>query len=245
MEAIIGIAMTAEPIPIHGSSDLSHGYRLSVFADYVRFRSVCVPWYSALAAADVLKKQRQYFPYLMLPYCDCCREGDCLSDEVADTCRCDLLSLVENGIFGGAMCSSYMTSSSITTGFCRPGDKDGLFLPEDNFLDVLFYKERLYGVEGQTKARINDLGERMLFLGMNSSFPLSAHDFPVSGCEGNSIYFTHHHSFQDCFFVGKAKGYHIRAFDMCVFNLKDERIQPFPSHSASRFGPPPFWLTPN
>ncbi|XP_043714871.1 probable F-box protein At4g22165 [Telopea speciosissima] len=97
--------------------------------------------------------------------------------------------------------------------------------------------------------QIKNLGDRMLFLGVNSSLSLSSHDFPPGSCRGNCIYFTHRH---DCVNIKQGWGYDDMAkFDMGIFNLEDKHIEPFPlessftGNSLTRLCPPPIWLTPS
>ncbi|KAJ4974603.1 hypothetical protein NE237_007777 [Protea cynaroides] len=103
-----------------------------------------------------------------------------------------------------------------------------------------------------TWVEIKNLGDRMLFLGVNSSLSLSSHDFP--GCRGNSIYFTSQECRTNHLYGTQGGGYDMNIYDMGVFNLEDKRIEPFPlqgctssrgPHLLQKFCAPPIWLFPN
>ncbi|KAJ4973169.1 hypothetical protein NE237_006343 [Protea cynaroides] len=94
-----------------------------------------------------------------------------------------------------------------------------------------------------TWVEMKNLGDRMLFLGVNSSLSLSSHDFP--GCRGNSIYFTH----WEC----RTNHFNVKQYDMGIFNLEDKRIEPLPlqgctsstgRHLLQKLCAPPIWLFP-
>ncbi|KAK1289717.1 hypothetical protein QJS10_CPB18g01412 [Acorus calamus] len=81
-----------------------------------------------------------------------------------------------------------------------------------------------------------DLGDGMLFLGMNSSIHLSASHFPE--CQGNRIYFTDDNMAQSCSL--KYGGY-----DMGVFCLGDGSLGcPYRTDERSMW-PDPIWIFPN
>jgi hypothetical protein len=87
--------------------------------------------------------------------------------------------------------------------------------------------------------RVENLGDRILFVGDNSSFSLSASDF--RGCSGNCIYYTDDYcEFNyDCGF---------RDYDLGIFKLWDGSIEPLPCYhpnSLSQLRWPPIWVTPN
>lgn len=84
--------------------------------------------------------------------------------------------------------------------------------------------------------KVKDLGDRMLFIGLNSSSSLSASDFPE--CFGNSIYFTDDYSE---FNFERAVGEH----DSGIFRLCDETIQGRWNSHCHVHWPPPLWVTPN
>lgn len=95
-------------------------------------------------------------------------------------------------------------------------------------------------LEGPRWEKVDSLGEKMLFLGENSSLALLASDYP--GCEGNRIYFTD--DYCEANYDG-VNGNH----DLGYYNLEDGRIEalscyPRNSHSMLRW-PPPIWFTPN
>ncbi|KAF9600455.1 hypothetical protein IFM89_009370 [Coptis chinensis] len=85
---------------------------------------------------------------------------------------------------------------------------------------------------------VKSLGDRMFFLGGNSSLCLLASDFP--GCNGNRIYFTDEYTEAN---DGGARADH----DVGVFMLEDGSLKMFPcwsSHSRS-IRPPHIWVTPS
>lgn len=88
--------------------------------------------------------------------------------------------------------------------------------------------------------RVKSLGDRMLFLGLNSSLSYSSFDFP--GCKGNCIYFMDDHL--EAHREGIHGGYHIG-----VFNLEDSSINTLPGFKGGTnkhlIWPPPVWVTPN
>ncbi|KAF3642221.1 putative pseudouridylate synthase [Capsicum annuum] len=95
-------------------------------------------------------------------------------------------------------------------------------------------------LEGPRWEKINCLGDKMLFLGENSSLALLASDFP--GCVGNRIYFTD--DYCEANYDG-VNGNH----DLGYYKLEDGSIEalscyPRNSHSMLRW-PPPIWFTPN
>ncbi|PIA45994.1 hypothetical protein AQUCO_01600335v1 [Aquilegia coerulea] len=83
--------------------------------------------------------------------------------------------------------------------------------------------------------KIDSLQGRVLFLGNNSSFAISAFDFP--GCKPNTIYFT------DDYY----EGYHEQQFgphDIGIFNIEDRTLeQHYPITSNTVF-PAPIWVEP-
>ncbi|KAH7527281.1 hypothetical protein ACOSP7_011226 [Xanthoceras sorbifolium] len=88
--------------------------------------------------------------------------------------------------------------------------------------------------------RVRSLGDKVLFIGENSSLSLSASDFP--GCGRDSIYYTDDYSegnFDDVL------GQH----DSGIFSLCSGSIEPLPCyprnlHYRLRW-PPPLWVSPN
>ncbi|KAF6160122.1 hypothetical protein GIB67_021419 [Kingdonia uniflora] len=86
--------------------------------------------------------------------------------------------------------------------------------------------------------QIGSLGDRLLFLGRNSSFSLSASNF--QGCEGNCVYFTDDYSEP---YEGGVRGNN----DFGLFHVGDNSIEPFPCYTEiSQFiWPSPIFLTPN
>lgn len=91
--------------------------------------------------------------------------------------------------------------------------------------------------------KVEHLGDRMLFIGENSSFSLLASDFP--GCVGNCIYFTDDYS--ELNYESGVGGY-----DSGIFRLWDGTIQelpPYPRNSDYQLhwppGSLPLWVIPN
>ncbi|KAJ0024401.1 hypothetical protein Pint_09295 [Pistacia integerrima] len=88
--------------------------------------------------------------------------------------------------------------------------------------------------------RVRSLGDKVLFIGENSSLALSASDFP--GCIGDCIYYTDDYSetnYDDVY------GEH----DLGIFKLWDGSIEPLPCYPGNLHyqlqWPPPLWVTPN
>lgn len=87
--------------------------------------------------------------------------------------------------------------------------------------------------EGQTSwDKVTDLGDRILFVGENSSLALLASDYP--GSKGNCIYFTDDHS---------------KSNDVGIFDLGNNCIEPLPCYPSDSTWPlywaSPIWITPN
>ncbi|KAK1289719.1 hypothetical protein QJS10_CPB18g01410 [Acorus calamus] len=81
-----------------------------------------------------------------------------------------------------------------------------------------------------------DLGDGMLFLGMNSSIHLSASDF--AGCQGNNIYFTDDNMAQSC-------SLEHGGYDMGVFSLGDGSLGWHYRTDKRSMWPDPIWIFPN
>ncbi|OVA08883.1 F-box domain [Macleaya cordata] len=90
----------------------------------------------------------------------------------------------------------------------------------------------------QEWVEVKSLGDRMLFLGTNSSLCLLATDF--SGCEANCIYFTNdYHEVNDDA---------VHDHDSGVFNVGDGSMKALPYCTGDYnllFLPPPIWVSPN
>lgn len=87
---------------------------------------------------------------------------------------------------------------------------------------------------------VRSLGDKVLFIGENSSLALSASDF--SGCVGDCIYYTDDYSetnYDDVYGEN----------DLGIFKLQDGSIEPLPSYPRNLHyqlqWPPPLWVTPN
>lgn len=85
-----------------------------------------------------------------------------------------------------------------------------------------------------TWIEVTDLGDRMLFLGENSTFSVNASDV---NCKGNCILFTNHCSGRQEDDVWKSRG-------AGVFDLESGSIEPIgsPSEYSKMFWPPPEWV---
>ncbi|TQE07523.1 hypothetical protein C1H46_006843 [Malus baccata] len=96
---------------------------------------------------------------------------------------------------------------------------------------------------GERWDKVENLGDRMVFIGENSSFSLSASDFP--GSLGNCVYFTDDYSESN-----NESG--VWGYDSGIFKLWDGTIQelpPYPRNSNYEVhwpaGSLPLWVTPN
>lgn len=87
---------------------------------------------------------------------------------------------------------------------------------------------------------VTSLDDWVLFVGENSSFVLSASDFPE--CKGNQIYFTDDYSEWN---YDGVNGDH----DLGVYNLEDGSIEDLPCYPRNSYSgrcwPPPIWVSPN
>jgi hypothetical protein len=83
--------------------------------------------------------------------------------------------------------------------------------------------------------RIDNLGERLLFIGENSSSSLCGSTCDVGGCLRNSIYFT------DDIFQGFYDKYHDINWDKGIYNLADKTMTLIPRHAQD---PHAVWVTP-
>lgn len=96
------------------------------------------------------------------------------------------------------------------------------------------------GEQGPSWKQVQSLGDHVMFLGENSSFVLSASDYP--GFKGNRIYFTDDYS--EINYDG-VLGEH----DMGVYNMEDGTIEVLPCYPRTPYSrlrwPPPIWITPN
>ncbi|XP_042478809.1 uncharacterized protein LOC122059841 [Macadamia integrifolia] len=136
---------------------------------------------------------------------------------------------------------------------CPPGINNGT--DDEGGYDGDEYHDDERRKKSSKWVQIKNLGDIVLFLGVNSSMSLSCHDFPPGYAisRGNCIYFTHHNQVKGRYHVNLGWGYDIDAFgDMGVFYLKDGSIEPIlplqgcPSirHPLRRFFPPqPIWLS--
>ncbi|PIA35171.1 hypothetical protein AQUCO_03600078v1 [Aquilegia coerulea] len=86
--------------------------------------------------------------------------------------------------------------------------------------------------------KMETLHGRTLFLGDNSSYSLSASDFPE--CKPNSIYFT------DDYYEGYfgTEQYGIGPHDIGVFDLEKRTVEPHYSTDMKMFIPAPVWIEP-
>ncbi|XP_059636518.1 F-box protein SKIP23-like [Cornus florida] len=112
---------------------------------------------------------------------------------------------------------------------------------DEDLFEIFVYKTVLFKVyrlnlSNSNWEEVTNLGDQMLFLGENSSFALSASDFP--GCEGNCIYYTDDYSESN---YDDAPWDH----DLGIYNLEDGTIETFPCYHSPSGWPPPIWITPN
>lgn len=88
--------------------------------------------------------------------------------------------------------------------------------------------------------RVRSLGDKVLFIGQNSSFALSASDYP--GCSGDCIYYTDDYSETN---YDDVCGEH----DLGIFKLRDGGIESLPCYPCNLHyplqWPPPLWVAPN
>ncbi|OVA16000.1 Protein of unknown function DUF295 [Macleaya cordata] len=95
---------------------------------------------------------------------------------------------------------------------------------------------------------VKDLGDRVLFLGPNSSMSLLVHEF--SGCQRNCIYFADD-NYDSHYLVDEDydsdDSDEIGAHDLGIFNLYDGSIEPslYLRRNNWLIWPPPTWVTPN
>ncbi|XP_057494840.1 F-box protein SKIP23-like [Actinidia eriantha] len=85
---------------------------------------------------------------------------------------------------------------------------------------------------------VDNLGERMLFLGDNCTFSASASDFP--GCKGNCIFFTERY-----FYSGRGQEGVLNGRGLGLFDLERGSIGSltnYPDYSKT-FWPPPSWVS--
>ncbi|KAL2512530.1 F-box protein SKIP23 [Abeliophyllum distichum] len=89
---------------------------------------------------------------------------------------------------------------------------------------------------------VNNLGDRLLFLGDNCTFSASASEvFGHNECKGNCIFFT------DQFFCGREDDWVWKSRGIGVFNLENGSIGPIDSYNgySDKFWPPPAWVCSN
>eukprot|EP00268_Persea_americana_P024489 TRINITY_DN2389_c0_g1_i3.p1 TRINITY_DN2389_c0_g1~~TRINITY_DN2389_c0_g1_i3.p1 ORF type:complete len:398 (-),score=40.33 TRINITY_DN2389_c0_g1_i3:325-1518(-) len=93
--------------------------------------------------------------------------------------------------------------------------------------------------QGEGKSvEVESLGDRVMFLGLNSSMLVMASQF--SGLQGNCIYFTHDWGPQNLYEYKLPSA----NADMGIFNMEDRTIPPlFPNRAHPSFSPP-IWITP-
>lgn len=98
----------------------------------------------------------------------------------------------------------------------------------------------VYRVDDETLSweKVNDLGDHILFLGVNSAELFLAKEFPQ--CKANSIYFTD--DYAERHREGKHGGH-----DLGIFSLKDRSTKHFPccQEDSWLICPPPVWFTPS
>ncbi|GFZ10496.1 hypothetical protein Acr_21g0010950 [Actinidia rufa] len=110
----------------------------------------------------------------------------------------------------------------------------------DNVYKTMEFRAYRLDLNGPKWERVMNLGDKMLFLGENSSLALSATDFP--GCKGNCIYYTDDYSESNYDGIPGDN-------DLGVYDLEDGSIEPLPCYPRNSISqlrwPPPIWVTPN
>lgn len=88
-----------------------------------------------------------------------------------------------------------------------------------------------------TWTEVENLGDRALFLGHNSSFSVDA---SISHCKANCIYFTD--DCVDAYWYIACKG---GGKDMGIYDLQEETIEPFFKGDSYKRITPPMWVEKN
>ncbi|KAK9286207.1 hypothetical protein L1049_014591 [Liquidambar formosana] len=153
------------------------------------------------------------------------------------------VTLVAKSVFGGD--KKYLVESG---GALLLVDMYLSMDPEEDLGDgqiALYISERIVRFkvfrldENEQKwVEVKSIGDRVLFLGDNSTFSASASDF--SGCKGNCIYFT-----DNSFYSIREEDGAFRDGGIGVFDLENGSIGPlanYPDYSRM-FWPPPSWVT--
>ncbi|XP_059629756.1 uncharacterized protein LOC132272672 [Cornus florida] len=128
--------------------------------------------------------------------------------------------------------------------------KDGTILDDwENWKDEYYFKTHRFevyrlNVANKSLEYIECLDDRVVFVGDNQSYMVSAQDFPPGVLMPNSIYFTP----DSIFFEGtKEPLQNLKEADMGVYNLRDFTVTPiFPSHHPlNNILQPVMWFNPN
>lgn len=164
------------------------------------------------------------------------------------------LSLIANPVFGGD--KKYLVESSgellLVDMYLSIDTGEGSLSFGEEFLEHLaqYMSERTVRFkvfkldeEVQSWIEVRSLGDRVLFLGDDSTFSASASD--LSGCKGNCIFFVDNFFYsRDEYPTGGDDGV-LAGRDIGVFDLESGCIGPlgnYPEH-AKMFWPPPHWVT--
>lgn len=88
--------------------------------------------------------------------------------------------------------------------------------------------------------QVKDIGDDILFVGLNTSFSISSRDF--HGYKGSSIYYTD--LWLTAFSIKREKWEKKLCSDIGVFNLGDESFESLPSFKCNPkfLWPPPIWI---
>lgn len=86
--------------------------------------------------------------------------------------------------------------------------------------------------------QVESLGDRVIFLGQNSSMLLMASEF--AGFKGNRIYFTD--DYMESYLFESPIG--IGCVDLGIFNMEDKTIQPLFRDRFHPYFSPPVWIAP-
>ncbi|XP_022876072.1 F-box protein SKIP23-like [Olea europaea var. sylvestris] len=116
-------------------------------------------------------------------------------------------------------------------------DSEHLEHQSDNVYKTVKFCVWRLDLSGPKWERIMTLGDRVLFLGENSSLAILATDYP--GCKGNRIYFADDYSEANYDGNHGISGDH----DVGFYNLEDGSIEPLPFNR--RISHWPIWITPN
>ncbi|KAM7524027.1 hypothetical protein LguiA_013929 [Lonicera macranthoides] len=112
---------------------------------------------------------------------------------------------------------------------------------EEDSLTEKTYMFKVYKLDSinSTWVEVKDIGDDILFVGLNTSFSISSRDFP--GFKGNSIYYT---DYWLTAFTSRREKH--ACSDIGVFNLEDQSFELLPGFKCNPkfLWPPPVWVMP-